>query len=232
MMDKLRNDGNPIEETTVKEVKEWDNSFQITREDGWCFGFDKKWGITPHVGDKLRMKTWGTVLGQIMGIEINGTVAYDKTNEELEAERQVFLRNYAKDKWNSYREWKEKAKDDPPFETIDISGMSGGYEATCQRMLYAGLKFLDEHPDFKFNYEQSENIVGIAIGKTEWTKLLDDILEKAADHDCTGAMNQFVVNHLAFIYKNGKQKWLDSAPAERRYTYPQGLPPPTDEEPT
>ncbi len=230
-MNRLRADGNPIKSCEITQVEPGKEVFAVTMSDGWSVWIGNDYGYTPHVGETILLKTWNNPFGQIMGIQIGDTVLFDKTNEEMEKAHQEFVRNSHKRDWEEWRKALEKYKDDPPFDTVDISGMSGGYEATCQRMLYAGMKFLDEHPDFHFDYKQSANIVGVATTNTPWCKMLDKVLADAAEHDCTGAMHQFVVNHLAYIYKHGKKEWLAHAPPERRYCYPRGLPPPDFPEP-
>lgn len=115
------------------------------------------------------------------------------------------------------------------FETVDISGMGGGYERCCQQMLQAGVAFLKERPDFNFDYKSYKNIYGIAWSESEDAKALDAVLLKAADNDMTGAMHQCVVRHLAYIHSHGYEKWLAAVPAERRYTYPHGLPEPSSD---
>jgi len=99
------------------------------------------------------------------------------------------------------------------MKTIDISGFGGGYEATCQAMLIAGMKWLREHPEFTFEgYKAYRNITGIVVPpETRLAKELDDVLLKAARDDMTGAQHQAVISHLAYIQAHGHEQWLEDA---------------------
>ena len=104
------------------------------------------------------------------------------------------------------------------MKTIDISGFGGGYEATCQAMLIAGLKWLREHTDFDFKgYKSFSNVCGLVIPpETALAKELDDTLLAASGGDCSGAMHQAVISHLAFIHVNGVDAWLAKAQEKGR----------------
>lgn len=103
------------------------------------------------------------------------------------------------------------------MKTIDISGFGGYYEATCQAMLFAGMKWLNQHPQFDFSaYRTYRNIYGLATAVTELAKELDDILLAAAHGDSTGAIHQAVVSHLAYIHVNGHDAWLKQAEKQGR----------------
>ncbi len=97
-------------------------------------------------------------------------------------------------------------------KTIDISGMGGGYENECQRMLWNGINYLEANPDIKPNlqkaYSTYQGIYGICTSETEAARRLDKAVMNGID-DATGAMHQCVVGHLLFIAKNGVNKWLD-----------------------
>ena len=55
------------------------------------------------------------------------------------------------------------------IKTLDISGIGGGYEATCQKMLTAGLKFLAENIGFNWaqSYKQFENIFVLLVPRVK-----------------------------------------------------------------
>ena len=102
-------------------------------------------------------------------------------------------------------------KGNKPMKTVDISGFGGGYEATCQKMLRNGITFLEEHPDFSFaGYRQYTGIYGVCTAEDDQSKALDVAIMKNID-DCTGAMHQAVVNHLAHIHRLGYDGWLVEA---------------------
>jgi hypothetical protein len=96
------------------------------------------------------------------------------------------------------------------MKSVDISGMGGGYEDTCQAMLIAGKKWLAKHPEFSFDdYKSYKNVVGVVIPPdTELAKELDKVLSKAALGDMTGAQHQAVISHLAYIHNNDEEKWI------------------------
>lgn len=216
---------NHLEITTIRRVKEWENSYEIEQGDGLCFGLDKKYGILPKVGGIVAVKSWGGRFGQIMGIQINGKVAFDKSDADMEAEHKAFCEKFHRDEWEGYYKTLEQIKDEEPFETVDISGMSGGYEVACQRMLRAGLNYLKEHKDFHFDYEGFKRVYGVCFTETPWGKDLDKVLMDAVNNDCTGAMHQAVIGHLAYIHKHGIDVWLKQFP-KRRYSFPMELPKP------
>jgi hypothetical protein len=221
-----KQEGNYLEVATIKKVEEDGEYYQIEKQDGWMFCLAKKYGITPKVGNTVVIRSWGGKFGQIMGVQINDKVAFDKTNTDMEAEHKAFCDNFHREEWEGYYKTLEAIKTETPFETVDISGMSGGYEVACQRMLRAGINYLKDKPDFHFDYEGFERIYGICFTETPWGKDLDKILMEAVNNDCTGAMHQCVIGHLSQIHKHGLEWWLKQFPKERRYKFPTELPKP------
>lgn len=101
------------------------------------------------------------------------------------------------------------------IQTIDISGFGGGYEATCQKMLRRGLKFLEEHPNFDFHaYRAPARVFGVCIGEGEDAKALDQAITEGMD--ATGAMHHSVISHLAYIHKHTYEGWLTEAKKQGR----------------
>lgn len=93
------------------------------------------------------------------------------------------------------------------MKTIDISGMGGGYENECQKMLQAGIEFLAKEPG-EIKFKQYKNVIGIIdTSEDDRTARLEGYIAKASG-DCTGAMVHAVIQHLWFISKNGYDKWL------------------------
>lgn len=93
------------------------------------------------------------------------------------------------------------------MKTIDISGMGGGYEATCQKMLWNGIRYLEgggAKDDIRIS--SFKNVVGVAICESDAAKALEKAMMEGVD-DCTGAMHQCVIGHLLFIAKNGRDAW-------------------------
>ena len=219
------------EVSKITKVEDGGKNYFITKSDGWSFGgIPKSAGIVPKVDDEIAM--YGQPFQTVQGVDIAGKEVFFKTQAELDAEHEAFCKKFREDNWKEYRATIERIKNDAPFETIDISGMSGSYEWGCQVMLRAGLAFLKKHKDFHFDYEQSPHIIGVATTDTPWGKELDKVVTEAPtkfgeQYGCTGAMHQAVINHLMRIHKDGYSKWLKSFPASRRYKYP-NIPPPKD----
>lgn len=99
-------------------------------------------------------------------------------------------------------------------EMGEISGFGGGYEATCQDMLEAGVQWLKKRArgGFKAKLEVHgfKGVYGVLISDSEDAKRLSEIVENAATHDgkhperaATGAMYQAVMSRLFFIAENG-----------------------------
>ncbi len=92
----------------------------------------------------------------------------------------------------------------------EISGFGGGYEATCQNMLNAGVQWLLANPEKNPNFKEYENIYGLTCDENEDMKELQDILLKASGDDCTRAMMQCVSSRLLFIKANNWDKYCDA----------------------
>ena len=102
--------------------------------------------------------------------------------------------------------------------TADLSGMGGGYEEMCQKMLWRGVAFLAERkpPLSIWNKTHAYSSV-YGVMHTEGAGIKE--LEKAIIHegdDVTGAMHQCVMGHLAFIHKNGTGKWIEHLRLHRK----------------
>lgn len=85
----------------------------------------------------------------------------------------------------------------------EISGFGGGYEKTCQNMLEAGVKWLNEHTAADLKMTEYQNIYGILNADSDDAKALEKVVVAAANNDCTGAMHQAVMSRLNYIAKNG-----------------------------
>ena len=209
----------------IDKVEEERNSWSITKDDGWSFWLEKKYGIIPKVGDEVKILSyWGS---QIHGIQVNGRNAFWLSKKQADAKHQKWAE---KIQWQHKRDYKKlmtKIIDEESFTTVDISGMGGGYERTCQLMLRAGLKYLENKPNFVWDYKGFENIYGLYWSDSENSKRLNAVLTKAVGGDCTGAMHQAVIGHLCYIHKHSYQSWLRQFKKDRQYTYPKELPAPT-----
>lgn len=98
-------------------------------------------------------------------------------------------------------------------EMGEISGLGGGYEETCRRMLRAGLKWLDDHPKADPKFEHCPQIYGVfsELGK-DAEALTAAVTDKSVtgEHGCTGAMHQAVMQSVLWIRANGWEKYVES----------------------
>lgn len=98
-------------------------------------------------------------------------------------------------------------------QTIDISGMGGGYEDQCQRMLWRGVAHLAEAKPPPKMWKQAttyQGIYGIMMTEGDALKALEAAIIQPGD-DATGAMHQAVMSHLAYIHRHGVEQWLQDA---------------------
>ena len=104
-----------------------------------------------------------------------------------------------------------------PFKTVDLSGLGGGYEDMCQRMLWRGVAHLAEAQPPTEMWKQAKsykNIYGILSTEGDHLKALEKSIIKDGD-DVTGAMHQTVMGHLAYIHHHGQEAWLEEVDNSR-----------------
>ncbi len=216
-----------FQRSKIKEVTRMDGGYNVLREDGWSLWIsDKKnkMNVMPRQGDEIIV--YGEGVGQtILGIQINSALVFFEDRMEKERQRNIWIEKTNKRYEEEYQKLMETIKDEEPFETIDVSGMGGGYERACQLMIQAGVKFLEEN-EFHFDYKTIKGVYGVAFSDAPWSKDLEKVLMDAVGGDCTGAMHQCVIGHLQYIHKESYEAWLSKAPDERKYMYPSELPPP------
>lgn len=208
----------------IERVSLLKDGYEIRYDGFWNLYIDGKYGVKPKIGDKITI--YGKPFHEIQGIKINNIELYFKNNEQMQKEHEEWVEKTRKEYLEKYHILMNQIKDEEPFETVNISDMGGGYERACQLMLRAGIKYLEEHPDFHFDYFTYPNIYGVAWTETPWGKELDKVLIDAIGGDCTGAMHQAVITTLIYIHKHGYEKWLKNATKKNRYVYPQELPKP------
>jgi hypothetical protein len=95
------------------------------------------------------------------------------------------------------------------MKTWDLSGLGGGYEEMCQRMLWRGVAYLGEVKPSVDMWEQAKAFSGVyGLLMTDGSDLrgLEDAIIRPGD-DATGAMHHCVMGHLSFIHQNGIEKW-------------------------
>ena len=89
----------------------------------------------------------------------------------------------------------------------EISGFGGGYEATCRAMVVAGLEHLDQHPAEDPQFHGYKGVYGVITEDNAAAKALSDVVVKASNGDCTGAMRQAAISHVLWIRKNGWNRY-------------------------
>jgi len=85
----------------------------------------------------------------------------------------------------------------------EISGFGGGYEKTCQDMLEAGVKWLNEHTKPDLQAKTLKNVYGIFSAESDDAKAMETAVLAATGGDCTGAMHHAVMSRLFYIAQNG-----------------------------
>jgi hypothetical protein len=92
----------------------------------------------------------------------------------------------------------------------EISGFGGGYEDCCQRMLEAGVKWLDEHAKPNLQAHGLKNVYGIFVTDSDDAKALEEAVMAAVKGEgATGAMHHAVMSRLFYIAKNGWDKYCE-----------------------
>lgn len=91
----------------------------------------------------------------------------------------------------------------------EISGFGGGYEATCRKMVIAGMNWFDKHKKANPKVQTFEGIMGLSIPKNNSAKELEKVMLEASGNDCTGAMMQACTNHVFYAMKNGWDKYIE-----------------------
>jgi hypothetical protein len=100
-----------------------------------------------------------------------------------------------------------------------ISGRRGAFEAQCRRMLFAGLAWLEAHPDANPQFSSVRVLCGVVDDDNDDAKALSDAVMAAADGDCTDAMHESVITACLFVKDygwDGFQAAMRSLDAKRR----------------
>ena len=85
----------------------------------------------------------------------------------------------------------------------EISGFGGDYEACCQDMLEAGVRWLNEHPKPDLHAYGYEGVYGVMVADSDDAKAMEKDVLAAANGEATGAMHHAVMSRLFWIAKNG-----------------------------
>ena len=93
----------------------------------------------------------------------------------------------------------------------EISGFGKGYEATCRKMVLAGLDWFDAHPDADPTFHSYKGIYGALTEDNDDAKALTAAMIAAADGDCTGAMYEATVGHVLWIRAHSWEQYVIDA---------------------
>jgi hypothetical protein len=190
-----------FEDQIVTDVqREAPSYYSVTREDGWSLGWECD--FEPQVGDRARY------FGQGVGRPVRGVVCFPKQGgmplvvrykspEEAEAERQVWLANYAKECHERVQRPRVEL-DGRVFdsEMSEISGFGGDYEEACRKMVLAGMKWLDEHPTADPQFHGYTGIYGVITEDNADAESLTKVIVAASGGGTSGAMHHASVSHV------------------------------------
>lgn len=154
------------QEYPIEKVKEYDDGYEISHNNGWLLNIDKM-GFIPEEGDTIR--TYGRGIGYtVRGVAINGWVVRYLTARETE------------EKWEQEREVQRKERrEKAESERYRNNQRVAALPPILRDRIY---HFRDENPDFwwdgepyeLFVYEQA-TLIAIVLGTVEaieeWEKL-------------------------------------------------------------
>lgn len=89
----------------------------------------------------------------------------------------------------------------------EISGFGGDYELECQKMLDAGVKFLNDYPGKELKMGGYQGIVGMVNFDNLHAKNLEKAMLAACADSPTGAMVEAVAKRLFFINIEGWEEY-------------------------
>ena len=101
------------------------------------------------------------------------------------------------------------------IKTWDVSGFGGSYEDACQKMIWNGVRFVQENRALEINIKEIKNVYGICLIEGKDGKAFDKAIMEDVD-DATGAMHQCAVGHIRYIYKKGYDEWYKVLGEARR----------------
>lgn len=89
----------------------------------------------------------------------------------------------------------------------EISGFGGKYEKACRKMVLAGVKWLDAHPDTDPKFHGFKNVYGIIAEDNDDAKALSEAVVSACD-DHSGAMHTATIAHVLHIKNVGWDNYV------------------------
>ncbi|HMW40274.1 MAG: hypothetical protein K1X68_10755 [Saprospiraceae bacterium] len=90
----------------------------------------------------------------------------------------------------------------------EISGIGGGYEEACRKMVISGMEWLENHKNATPKFDQFKNIYGFTANENEDMQKMQSAMNEAINDGATGAMMQCCTNHVLFANKNGWEKYI------------------------
>ena len=90
---------------------------------------------------------------------------------------------------------------------ISPAWVGGWYENTCQKMLWAGIKYMEKTSDFTIldGRKTYQHFYGIVDTPESFKECREEMIKVAKSW--TGAMMQCVTGHLQFIAEKGLETW-------------------------
>jgi len=99
-MTEIPREDTEFEATTIKEVRDSSTYWSIATTNSYCFSLEKKHGVEPKVGDKIRV--YGTFGHPIRGVVVNGVVAFYRTAGEQDEINRQTAQKMREDKLREY----------------------------------------------------------------------------------------------------------------------------------
>ncbi len=124
----------------IKEVTEHDDCFSISTTQGIGFVIYKKYGVIPKAGDTVAL--YIKDFSSIRGIDLNGNPLFYKTDEQLEEDRQKWLKE------NEEKKQKEFAE--------NVHKMDGQYNNLPDFFKQRIDRFRNNNKRFRIDYESYE----------------------------------------------------------------------------
>jgi hypothetical protein len=158
-----------------------DNTYvYVDTDNGWCFGYENIYEPKPQIGDMI--KTFCTNGSLIHGIELNGTLLYYKSDEQLELEHKEMVRKMSEEKLKTFEKNKVQMDKDynelPEYFQKRIDGFrekgpnfrvdSEEYEVFCCKeatKIANTLKTVEEIERFQqLTWSEQKELVDIDVG--------------------------------------------------------------------
>lgn len=128
------------EDYKIIKIQDGEGWYTISTNRSTCFGLKKKWGKVPKVGDTVTLFTRG--FSEIVGMDLNGERCFLFTEEELEQQRQEWLKENEEKKQKEFLENKDKLDE-------KYNNLPHCFQRRIQKFRY-------NNPRFRIDYEPYE----------------------------------------------------------------------------